>query len=414
VPWGREAAHVHPELGDDHLRGSPADPGDLIQPVGRLRERDDLGLDVGLHRGNVGAGLVDTRKHRGQQEPVMVAEAAGEGLDQLAALGAHAAPRQLGQHLGSRSPASSAASMARPDTPKLSLATTLSLIWASSSSLLHPLLFGSPAGNQVGAVAGQVPQPTDRRWRHEAWPQHLPLGDLGEPHRVQPVGLGSARQVLDIAGIHQPALEPVGLQQVKRGPPVVAGCLHHHPGHAQLPQPVGQHQQRAGHRGVGLDLLEPLAGLLGAWHPHAADQLGLADVQRRDPPDDLLGVVGLLQHPVPFLPQMATATATRGSHKTGRKLVHVLKATLKGPQRGSQRPTNPRPHQDQGATTSAGDQPDFTPERASPQGDRRLTRGAGTSTRFRKSTPASVRDSRSAGCKAAQRAGHHRRDTIGT
>jgi hypothetical protein len=36
--------------------------------------------------------------------------------------------------LGSRSPAISAASMARPDTPKMSLATTLSLIWASSSS----------------------------------------------------------------------------------------------------------------------------------------------------------------------------------------------------------------------------------------------------------------------------------------
>jgi hypothetical protein len=34
--------------------------------------------------------------------------------------------------------------MARPETPKMSDATTLSLIWASSSSLLHPLLLGGP------------------------------------------------------------------------------------------------------------------------------------------------------------------------------------------------------------------------------------------------------------------------------
>ena len=36
--------------------------------------------------------------------------------------------------LGSRSPAISAASIARPETPKVSEATTLSLTWASSSS----------------------------------------------------------------------------------------------------------------------------------------------------------------------------------------------------------------------------------------------------------------------------------------
>ena len=35
---------------------------------------------------------------------------------------------------GLRSPATSAASMSRPETPKMSETTTLSLIWASSSS----------------------------------------------------------------------------------------------------------------------------------------------------------------------------------------------------------------------------------------------------------------------------------------
>jgi hypothetical protein len=50
----------------------------------------------------------------------------------------------------------------------MSEATTLSLIWASSSSLLDALLLGGAHADQVGAVAGQVPQPADRRWRHEA------------------------------------------------------------------------------------------------------------------------------------------------------------------------------------------------------------------------------------------------------
>jgi hypothetical protein len=40
--------------------------------------------------------------------------------------------------------------MARPETPKMSLATTESLIWASSSSLLDPLLFGGADRDQIG------------------------------------------------------------------------------------------------------------------------------------------------------------------------------------------------------------------------------------------------------------------------
>jgi hypothetical protein len=101
--------------------------------------------------------------------------------------------------------------MSRPETPKLSEATTDSLIWASSSSLLHPLLLGGAHPHQVGAVAGQVAQPADRRWRHKAGAQQLPLGDLTKPDRVQRVGLGPTRQVLDVASVDQPDLKPLGL-----------------------------------------------------------------------------------------------------------------------------------------------------------------------------------------------------------
>jgi hypothetical protein len=193
----------------------------------------------------------------------------------------------------------------------MSLATTDSLIWASSSSLLHPLLLGGAHPHQVSAVAGQVPQPPDLRWWHEAGPQHLPLGDLGQPHRVQPVGLGSARQVLDVAGVHQPGLKPLGLQQIEHRLPVVGGRLHDHPGDPQLTQPVRQHQQRPGHRPVGRYLLQALARGVGAWHPDTTHQLRLADIQRRHPLDELLGLVGLLQHPASLPPDGTTARCPR-------------------------------------------------------------------------------------------------------
>jgi hypothetical protein len=48
---------------------------------------------------------------------------------------------------------------------------------------------------------------------------------------------------------------------------------------------------------------------------------------------------------------------------------------VKGPQRGSQRPTNPRPQRPRSYDVSGRPDPIFTPERASPQGDQGLTRG---------------------------------------
>ena len=64
----------------------------------------------------------------------MVAEVADERLLQQADLGAHRWRASWASTFGSRSPAISAAIIARPETPKMSLATTRSLIWASSSS----------------------------------------------------------------------------------------------------------------------------------------------------------------------------------------------------------------------------------------------------------------------------------------
>ena len=97
---------------------------------------------------------------------------------------------------GSRSPAISAASIARPDTPKMSLATTDSLMPASSRSFSARCFSAVRAADQVDPVPGDIPQPPDRRRGHETGPDHLPLGDLAQPHRVEFIGLRTARQVL--------------------------------------------------------------------------------------------------------------------------------------------------------------------------------------------------------------------------
>ena len=97
---GGETTHVHPDLGDDRAGGGAADAGDLIQPVGRRRERDDQLLELVVQLGDVSVQPIDPAQHPGQQEPVMVGENPGEGLLQDAALGPHPAACQLGQHLG--------------------------------------------------------------------------------------------------------------------------------------------------------------------------------------------------------------------------------------------------------------------------------------------------------------------------
>ena len=85
--------------------------------------------------------------------------------------------------------------MGRPDTPKMSLATTDSLIWASSSS------FSTRCFSAVLAATRSTWRVTSRRladfrsWRREERAQHLPLGDLAQPDRIQRVGLGQPGQI---------------------------------------------------------------------------------------------------------------------------------------------------------------------------------------------------------------------------
>ena len=99
---------------------------------------------------------------------------------------------------GFRSPAMTASSMARPETPWMSLITPDSFRCASSSSFSAALLFRGPGLGQLAPVAGMGAQPPDVLRRHERAGQRPALGDPGQPDRVQLVALRPPGQRLDL------------------------------------------------------------------------------------------------------------------------------------------------------------------------------------------------------------------------
>ena len=122
----------------------------------------------------------------------------------------------------------------------MSLATTDSLISASSSSFSARFFSAVRAADQVDPVPGHVPQPPDLRRRHEAGPDHLPLSDLAQPDRVELVGLRPAGQVLHVPGVDQPGLEPVRLQHVRGPAPQHLVEPVQQDGQGQMRVPLGQ------------------------------------------------------------------------------------------------------------------------------------------------------------------------------
>src|SRR5215217_275200 len=275
--------------------------------------------------------------------------------------------------LGSRCPATIAWSMWRPDTPKMSLATDDSLIWASSRSLLHALLLPGPLPDERAPVPGQVTQPADRGWRHEAWPAHAPLDHLGQPYRIQLVGLGAAGDVLDVLGVEQPAGEPLGFQQVERRLPVVAGGLHRDQRHPSSVQPGGQVQQRPGGRGVLPDFLAAVPRLVVVRHSNAHRQGGLADVEGTDPLDQIHRLVGLLDVDHLHLAVPAGWEVARGANREERQADSRAQSNNAGPLQWLP-PSDCYPgstgtkHRRRPRATS----PIFTPARGVPPGHRRL------------------------------------------
>jgi len=128
----------------------------------------------------------------------------------------------------------------------------------------------------------------------KARPAHASLDDLAQPDRVELVGLRSTGHVLDVLGVEQLTLEPLGLQQVEHRLPVIRRCLHGDLGHVQGTQPVGQPEQGTG-GGVLAYLLAAPAGLVWMRGTDTCHHRGLADIQRGDPRHQFDRLVGLLR-----------------------------------------------------------------------------------------------------------------------
>ena len=101
--------------------------------------------------------------------------------------------------------------------------------------------------------------------------------------------------------VNQPSLELVRLQQVVHRLPVLRGGLHDHPGHTQFDKPIGQHQQTRGQGGAVHDLLLTATGSGRVGDADAHHHLGLTDIDRRDPLDDLIAVFDPLHAIAPSL-----------------------------------------------------------------------------------------------------------------
>lgn len=93
-------------------------------------------------------------------------------------------------------------------------------------------------------------------------------------------------------------------------------------------------------------LLQASSCVPRAGNPHAAHQLGLADVDRGNPGDDLFLVLGFGQHGLHHLLTKRTAncwTAARGEHRgNGIQSSFLARETMKGPWRDPQRPAHRR------------------------------------------------------------------------
>jgi hypothetical protein len=121
VGGGWEPRHIQANLGDDHLGGVPADPGDLVQPrdgrphgrfwvVAGVRaggaigvhaqgggDRCDQLFDPDGERIDLGSQAVDLAEQDVRDLAVVVIEPAGQRLHQRGAFGLHLSPRQIRQ-----------------------------------------------------------------------------------------------------------------------------------------------------------------------------------------------------------------------------------------------------------------------------------------------------------------------------
>ena len=196
---------------------------------GRCPDGGELLSDLLVQGGDLGVDRVDQPQVQRDLGGVDVAEPAGQRLLQLRPAGLKPVVAERGQCLraalsrdqGVQEPAAAGAEQVRDHHRDLQQRVF--------EDLLHPGLVPGLVLGQPGPGPGQRPQVPDRLRRHERPPQHAPLVQLAVPHAVGRVALAPPRQVLDVAGVDQPHLQPGRLGQVIPDAPVVGRGFQYEP-----------------------------------------------------------------------------------------------------------------------------------------------------------------------------------------
>ena len=106
--------------------------------------------------------------------------------DDVRTVGLHADVGASANRSGSVSPAMSAARIARPLTPRMSVSTHVSFTFASSSVFCRRCVCRAISPNQLLAGSRQVAQFLDRSRRHEAAPNQPVRQQVGDPDAARP------------------------------------------------------------------------------------------------------------------------------------------------------------------------------------------------------------------------------------
>ena len=198
---GGEAAHVQPDLGDDHLCVVFADAGDLVEPLDRGESRafgqgvgshadrvtggwavaagvDGLGLghrrqqlfDAGGERVDLGGERVDLVQQHPGEFGVVVVEAAAQRLDEGGALGLHPATGQAGEHLRIPLPGDQCLDHGAPGHAHDVGGHRRQLDQGVFEQFLQPLHLPGPVVGEIGPQPGVVAQSTDLGRGHERRP----------------------------------------------------------------------------------------------------------------------------------------------------------------------------------------------------------------------------------------------------
>jgi hypothetical protein len=273
------ARHIRAELGDEHLGRAAGHPRNGSQQVHGLVKR---AADDWAWRITAGDGLIeaiDLTPQLRPHQPVLRCHPASQRLRPPGPSAAQAACGQLGQGVGGgvagdqgRQPrAARDRHDGRRDRRELDVGVF--------QELLHAVHQGHPLPAQGAAVACQVPQCPLRHGGDDAGAQHAMPQALRQPGGIFAIGLAPGHR-FDMVGIDQQHLAAT-FQDIEYGRPGVTSTLDGDRGAPTGEQPIGEREQRNGHRPEGADLLTPAPMPIGGYH--TGHHRLLVDVQTSAP-----------------------------------------------------------------------------------------------------------------------------------